>query len=90
MLFFIVYGFLPKNRLAVMSMPPGDASFSVQFSRFYYEPPDGEGGPTRRRVMVIPVLCVSRIFVVLDFLVGFLILGNSLCHRIVIIMMCGN
>jgi len=28
-LFFVVSGFLPRNRPAVMSVPPGDASFSA-------------------------------------------------------------
>jgi len=30
-LFFVVSGFLPKNRLAVMNMSPGDASLLPSF-----------------------------------------------------------
>jgi len=30
-LLFVVSGFLPRNRLAVMNMPPGDASLLPSF-----------------------------------------------------------
>ena len=41
-------------------MPPSDALFSAHFSGFCYEPPGDEGGPIRRRMMFVPILCVSR------------------------------
>jgi len=44
-LFLANFGFLPRNRLAGMNVPPRGTSVFAQLSGFCYEPPDSDELP---------------------------------------------
>jgi len=46
---------VPRNRLAIVSVLSGDALFSAQFFGFWYEPPGDKGEPAKRRMVIVSI-----------------------------------